>query len=160
MSAAHRRHPLSTDLGLLLIRLILAAVFIVLGAQKLFGLFGGEGLTGTAQTIEQFGLPAPTIAAVSMGGIEFFGGMAFLLGTGLRLAAVPLAAMTFAVALLTHPQAFDPGRGAVEFPLLLGVVTVGMLLTGPGRWTIAGPVRQAMSGSGGRRSASVSMAGG
>ena len=32
-----------TDVGLLLIRAILAVVFIYHGGQKLFGLFGGKG---------------------------------------------------------------------------------------------------------------------
>lgn len=49
----HRSH----DLGLLGIRTMLATVFLFHGSQKLFGLFSGGGLSGTAAWMESIGIP-------------------------------------------------------------------------------------------------------
>ena len=39
---------MSTDLGVLILRLVVGLLFVGHGAQKLFGWFGGFGLEGTA----------------------------------------------------------------------------------------------------------------
>jgi putative oxidoreductase len=125
----------ATDLGLFLIRSVLAAVFIFRGGQKLFGLFGGYGIIGTAGWMASIGIPFPTVSTVLVGATEFFGGTVLLLGTGTRLAAIP---MTFAmlVAILTvHGGAFDAQKGGIEFPLTLAVTLAALALTGPGRLT-------------------------
>ena len=55
------------DLGLLLIRLVLAAVFIYHGGQKLFGWFGGPGLQGFAGMLADHHAPFPYVAAILSG---------------------------------------------------------------------------------------------
>lgn len=131
-----------TDLGLLLIRAVLAAVFIFHGGQKLFGLFGGPGLEGAAAGMAQLGLPLPWLSALLAGSAEFFGGIVLLLGSGARLAAVPMA-FTMLVAILTvHNSAFDSRAGGMEFPLTLGVVLTALALTGPGRLTVGKLLRR------------------
>lgn len=125
----------AADVGLFLIRAALAAVFIYHGGQKLFGLFGGHGIEGTAGWMAGLGIPFPTAAAVLAGSAEFFGGIVLLLGTGTRLAAVPLA-FTMSVAIATvHRGAFG-GQGGMEFPLTLAAALVALALTGPGRLTV------------------------
>src|SRR5262245_13403487 len=120
----------STDIGLLLIRAVLAAVFIYHGGQKLFGLFGGYGITGTAGWMGSVGIPVPTLSAVLAGSAEFFGGLVLLAGTGARIAAVPMA-FTMVVAILTaHRSAFDSRAGGMEYPLTLLVVLLGIALIG------------------------------
>ena len=127
----------STDLGLLLIRTVLSAVFIYHGGQKLFGLFGGYGIEGTAGWMASIGIPFPTLSAVAAGATEFFGGIILLLGTGTRIAAVPMA-FTMLVAIATvHSGAFDAQKGGMEFPLTLAVVLTALALIGPGRLTVA-----------------------
>src|SRR3712207_3030635 len=93
MSIATASQPRSTaaDIGLLLIRAVLATVFIYHGGQKHFGLFGGYGIEGTAGWMASIGIPFPTLATVLSGATEFFGGIVLLLGTGTRLAAIPMA---------------------------------------------------------------------
>jgi putative oxidoreductase len=44
------------DVGLLVLRLVLGVIFIGHGAQKLFGSFGGPGLSGFAKMLEQLGV--------------------------------------------------------------------------------------------------------
>ena len=125
-----------SDIGLLLIRAVLAAVFIYHGGQKLFGLFGGYGIQGTAGWMASVGIPFPVVSTVLAGGTEFFGGLILLLGTGTRLAAIPMA-FNMVVAIVTvHHGAFDARAGGMEFPLSLGVVLLALALIGPGRLTV------------------------
>ena len=81
----------ATDTALFLIRMVLAAVFIFHGSQKLFGWFGGYGIAGTAGFMETIGIPFPTLSALLAGVTEFAGGIILLLGTGTRIAAIPMA---------------------------------------------------------------------
>src|SRR5262245_31308761 len=97
----------TTDAGLLAIRIGVAAVLIFHGAQKLFGLFGGHGIAGTAGFMASIGIPFATASAVLAGSAEFFGGLALLLGVGTRIAAIPMI-FTMLVAIVTvHHSAFD-----------------------------------------------------
>ena len=51
--------PLRTNLGLLAMRTMVGVVFVFHGGQKLFGLFGGNGLEATAGWMESIGIPFP-----------------------------------------------------------------------------------------------------
>jgi putative oxidoreductase len=125
------------NVALLLVRSGLALVFIFHGSQKLFGWFGGHGLSGTAGWMESIGIPLPMLSTILAGSAEFFGGLVLLLGVGTRIAAVPMA-FTMLVAILTvHSSAFDAAAGGMEYTLTLGVVLVALALTGPGRLTVA-----------------------
>jgi putative oxidoreductase len=129
-------HNQLSDIGLLLIRTVLAAVFIYHGGQKLFGLFGGYGIQGTAGWMASVGIPFPVVSTVLAGATEFFGGLVLLLGTGTRLAAIPMAFNMLVAIVTVHHGAFDARAGGMEFPLTLGVVLVALALIGPGRLTV------------------------
>jgi putative oxidoreductase len=132
LSSSNRRASLH-DVGLLLVRLMLAAVFTFHGSQKLFGLFGGYGIAGTAQWLGSIGVPMPTVAAVASGSAEFFGGLLLAFGLFFRPAAAVMA-FNMAVATWTHAaKGFDVQRGGAEYPLTLAVVLAALVLTGPGR---------------------------
>jgi putative oxidoreductase len=127
-----RRENAARDLGLLAIRLILGVVFLYHGSQKLFGAFGGPGLSGFSGFLTSLGVPAPGVNAVLAASAEFLGGAAILLGLFTRLAAIPLV-VTMAVAILTvHSKGFDASTGGMEYPLTLLVVALGLALTGAG----------------------------
>ena len=132
-AAAHNR---SADVGLFLIRAVLAAIFIYHGGQKLFGLFGGYGIEGTAGWMASIGIPLPKLSAVLAGGSEFFGGIVLLLGTGARIAAIPMAFSMLVAIVTVHRSAFDSRSGGMEFPLALLVVLVAVSMIGPGRLTV------------------------
>ena len=61
--------------GLLLIRVMIGFVFFYHGGQKLFGIFGGYGIEGTAGFFASIGIPFPTLSVYLAGGAEFFGGI-------------------------------------------------------------------------------------
>lgn len=134
-------HSRLSDLGLLLIRSILAAVFIFHGGQKLFGWFDGPGLEGAAAWMGSIGIPFPLVSATLASVTEVVGGALLLLGIGTRLASVALA-FTMLVAIVTaHPTGFDVRAGGMEYALTLGVTLVGLALLGPGELTAARGLR-------------------
>ncbi|PQD97209.1 hypothetical protein CYL18_04890 [Pradoshia eiseniae] len=64
------------DLGLLIVRLIVGGLFLAHGAQKLFGWFGGAGLSGTAGWLESIDVKPGFFMAMMVGLIELIGGCA------------------------------------------------------------------------------------
>lgn len=130
------RSPLA-DLGLFIIRVALAAVFLYHGSQKLFGAFGGPGIDGFAGFLASMNVPMPKVSAVLAGAAEFLGGLAMLTGLGIRLIAAPLV-FTMLVAFFTaHKGVFDSLKGGGEYPMTLGLVALGVALIGPGRLSLA-----------------------
>src|SRR5947207_8547853 len=68
------------DLGLLVLRVVLALIFADHGSQKLFGWFGGYGIAGTGGFMESLGFrPGKAFATAAALG-EFFGGLLLALG--------------------------------------------------------------------------------
>jgi putative oxidoreductase len=126
----------AADLGLLIIRLALAAVFIYHGSQKLFGAFGGPGIEGFTGFLKSLNVPMPEVSAWLAALAEFVGGIILVLGTGTRLAVIPMIITMIVAIVKVHPSAFSAQNGGMEYPLVLGSVLLGLLLIGPGRITI------------------------
>ncbi|MBF2053307.1 MAG: DoxX family protein [Candidatus Sericytochromatia bacterium] len=125
------------DLGLLLLRLSVGAVFVFHGSQKLFGAFGGHGIAGFAGYLGQLGVPLPVMNAWLAASAEFFGGLALLLGLATPLAAVPLT-ITMLVAGFTAHSGFDITQGGNEYTLVLASVALALGLNDPGRYSLQG----------------------
>jgi putative oxidoreductase len=84
--------------GVLLIgRILLAVLFVIFGWKKLTG-FGG-----TVGYFTHLNLPAPTLAAIIAVVMEFFAGIAIVLGVLTRPIAVLLAIYTIATGFIGHP---------------------------------------------------------
>ncbi len=128
----------SPDTGLLVIRLMLAVVFVFHGSQKLFGVFGGYGIEGTATFFEQIGMPFPTASVVLAGGTELIGGLLLGLGLLARPAAFALAMTMFVAAFSAH-SGFNSQSGGMEYPLTLAVVSFALAVSGPGRFARIAP---------------------
>jgi len=128
--------PKSTNAALFVIRTMLAVVFIFHGAQKLFGVFDGPGIAGMAGFNESLGIPLPTLSAYMAGSAEFFGGIVLLLGTGTRVAAIPMI-FTMLVASFMANSGFDIQKGGMEYSLTLAAILLALAIGGPGEWTIA-----------------------
>jgi putative oxidoreductase len=122
------------DVALLLVRLVLAIVFIAHGGQKLFGWFGGKGLEGFAPMIEKMGMPHIVAVLVAIG--EFFGGLGLLVGLLTRVAAIgPIASMAGAVALVHAKNGFFLPSG-MEYALSMLILAVAILIAGPGAYSL------------------------
>ena len=121
------------DMGLLILRVGMGAMFMVHGAPKLFG--GPEvwGKVGMAMgTVGITFLPAfwGFMAAVS----EFVGGLFLILGFLTRPACV-LLSITMLVAALMHLGKGD-GLGGASHAIEAGVVFLSLVLIGPGKYSL------------------------
>jgi putative oxidoreductase len=68
------------DIALLIVRLIIGLGLAAHGAQKLFGLFGGGGIAGTAPFFEKLGFRPGSLFATAAGLGELGGGLLVALG--------------------------------------------------------------------------------
>jgi putative oxidoreductase len=139
------------DVALVVIRLGLLIVFFAHGAQKLFGAFGGGGVSGTAAFFAALGAHPGTFWAVLGGVVEFFGALAVGLGLLTRLAAIGLALdMVGAIVLTSGDHGFfaEKAGGGWEINLILWCMSVALVLVGAGRYGVDGLLRPAL----GRRS--------
>lgn len=130
------RNSITSDLGLLLIRLMVGAVGVYHGAQKLFGHFGGMGIKPFSEMLAEMQVPQPLLSAYAAGSAEFFGGILVGLGLLTRLAALPFAFTMFVAAFMVHGKAFGLQHNGMEYALTLAVVLVALVLMGPGRISI------------------------
>ncbi len=123
------------DIALLILRLVLGGIFVVHGAQKLFGSFGGHGLKGTAGFFEQIGLKPGGAMALLAGLAEFGGGLLVLVGFLTPLGAFAIIAVqAVAIARVHVPNGFFNEGGGYEFNLVLIAVAVALILTGSGAY--------------------------
>ncbi|MEZ0375018.1 MAG: DoxX family protein [Candidatus Sericytochromatia bacterium] len=119
---------------MLILRLLLGAVFIMHGSQKVFGWFDGHGLAGTAEMMAKMGTPA--ILAYLASFTEFFGGLALVFGLLTRMAALGImCVMSVAIGQVHLSHGFFAPQG-FEFPMTLGVIALVIFLLGPGRFSL------------------------
>lgn len=121
------------DVGLLVLRLVLGAIFIGHGSRKLFGLFGGPGIDGFADVLAGYGYVAPGALAVLTGVTEFVGGALVLLGLVTPLAAAALVGVMVNTISLKLGSGFFAADGGFELDLALAGMAAALALAGPGR---------------------------
>jgi putative oxidoreductase len=120
------------DIGLVLLRAVVGAVFIAHGAQKLF-VFGLDGLTGG---FGQMGIPLASVVAPGVALLEFFGGMALVVGLLTRPVAAGLALTMLGAMVFVHlPAGFFLPDG-YEFVLTLMGVAVALVVMGAGAYSV------------------------
>ena len=126
--------------GPTVLRLAIGVVFAAHGAQKLFGLWGGGGLTGTAAFFNQLGLTPAYPLAILVGTLEL-GGALLLIAGAFTLVTSAALTITMLVAVWTvHLSSgfflnwtVAPGQGhGYEFNLALVGALISLMLTGPG----------------------------
>ncbi|HWP43435.1 MAG TPA: DoxX family protein [Blastocatellia bacterium] len=120
----------------LALRIMVAVIFIAHGAQKLFGIFGGYGIEGTAQFFEQLGINPGTFWAAIVGLIEFLGGIAVLLGLFTRYAATLLSIVMLVAIFKVHlPNGFFLPNG-IEYAFAMLGANVALLMGGAGEFSL------------------------
>ncbi len=121
-----------------MIRFFTGLILMPHGAQKLFGLFGGEGLAGTAEGFGTYlGLEPAMLFAVLVGFTEFFGGLFLAVGFLTRPAAVAITVLMGSAILLVHlPKGFFWIQGGYEYPLLWGLVALALAFRGGGELSV------------------------
>lgn len=129
------RHNPRVEYGLLLLRIVVGLLFAAHGSQKLFGWFGGGGISGTGKFFEASGYPAGEAMAAVAGLTETLGGLGLALGLLTPLAgAAIVGTMINAIAVRGTGSFFAPE--GIEYELLLTTGAAALTLTGPGRYAV------------------------
>lgn len=120
------------DRGLLLIRLALGVVFAMHGWMKLTVF----GVAGTAGFLTQLGVPLPHLNAVVLIAVELGGGVLLAVGAGTRVVGALLAFSMFVATVTAHAASGFFLPSGYEFTLTLTLVTLAIVLTGAGRYSL------------------------
>ena len=138
-------------LGLVVLRLVLAVVFVAHGTNILFGSWAGPGigtggLEATAQQYAALGLRPEFLFAVLAGVTQLLGGLLLVIGLLTRYASVALLAFVglgiwkehlqwgFFLNWARHPQ---QGLG-MEYAITLAGALICLAFVGGGDWSIDG----------------------
>ena len=128
-------HGRSLDWAILFARAIVGVIFMAHGAQKLFGAFGGPGLTAIVQMMGPLGY------LVAIG--EFFGGLGMLLGVLSRFSAASIIVIMLGAVATVHAQfgffmnwAGNQAGEGFEYHLLAIAALLPIVIAGPGRFAV------------------------
>jgi putative oxidoreductase len=126
----------SVDVSLLVVRVVAGVIFAVHGAQKLFGMFGGKGLTALVEGADGQPGMGPIGYLVAVG--ECFGGLWLIFGFLSRFSAASnIVIMIGAIAMVHGKNGFLLSSGGFEYNLALIGLLLPTILAGPGKYTIA-----------------------
>lgn len=130
---------MSSNLQLLLARILLSIMFILSGLDKLGTV---EGTTGY---ISSLGLPFPGLTVWLTIALEILGGLAILAGFFTRYAAWALAAFCVATAFVAHLQPADQ----MQMIIFMKNITIAggflaLAVAGPGAWSVDARRRSAI----------------
>jgi putative oxidoreductase len=119
-----------------LIRIITGLCLIPHGAQKLFEWFGGNR-AATAGFFEKLGIEPALPLVYLVGAAEFFGGILLTIGFLTRPAAAAIFIVMMVAVFKVHiGNGFFWTKAGYEYPLLWGVVALGLVFGGGGRYSV------------------------
>lgn len=123
--------------AMLPLRLCLFLVFFYHGTQKLFGLFGGPGLKGTAEMFGGMGFPVPIVFAFLTAIIETLGSISFLVGAGVRLFGILIIGVMLGGIVTVHgANGWDFANGGIEYNVAIIAMCLALLFRGAGHASI------------------------
>ncbi len=130
------------DPAVAIVRIVLGAVILAHGSQKMLGWFGGDGFSATMGFFTKvMHIPAPlALLAICA---EFFGGLGLIVGLLARVAALGIAAnMVVAIATVHYQFGFfmnwfgkQKGEG-FEYHLLAIAMAVLVVMSGAGAFSL------------------------
>lgn len=118
-----------SNIGLAILRLATAAVFIDHGYQKLFGF----GFAGVTDAFTHMGVPLPGIIGPLIALLEFFGAIALAVGFLTRPIALAFACDMLGAILLVKLKS---GFSHFELEFLLLGASLALVFTGAGRLSV------------------------
>ena len=125
----------AVDWSLFVARVVVGIIFMAHGAQKLFGAFGGPGLSAVVQMMGSLGY------LVTVG--EFFGGLGLVLGVLSRFSAASIILIMLGAIAMVHGKfgffmnwAGNQAGEGFEYHLLAIAALVPIVIIGPGRFAV------------------------
>lgn len=124
------------NLGLLIIRLVIGLLFIGHGSQKLFGWFGGGGVSGTGAWLKTLGIESGTHIWAALAGLfELIGGLLFASGVFTAVGSgLIIVVMIDAIVTVHLRNGLWISNNGFEYNLVLIAVTLAVGLIGPGQY--------------------------
>ena len=132
----------NNDFTGIIIRLTLGLILFPHGAQKLLGMFGGYGFTGTMNFFTQT-MHLPWIIAFLVIIIEFFGALSFIIGFASRIWAILTIILMLGIIFTSHIDNgffmnwFGNQKGeGFEYHLLVIGLSLSSLINGSGKYSV------------------------
>jgi putative oxidoreductase len=123
----------SSDIGLLVLRLVIGLTMSAHGAQKAFGWWQGSGWAGWRAVMVRMGFRPATVWGVIAIAAELVGGLLLAIGFLTPLAAMALIGQSVVIIIQAHWSRGFWGRdGGFEFPLSLAAGVIAIVGTGAG----------------------------
>jgi putative oxidoreductase len=135
--------PQRVSAGLTVLRVVVGLVFVAHGAQKLFT----YGLAGVSGSFAGMGVPLPGITGPAVAFLEFFGGIALVLGLLTRLTALGLAINMLGAIFMVHLAAGFFMPQGYEFALALFGASVALALAGAGEYSVDSVIARRRGGA-------------
>src|SRR4029077_9103760 len=111
---------MSVDSGLLILRVVVGLMLAGHGAQKVFGWWGGTGMTAWIGAMNRMRIRPASPWAWASAMAELLGGLAVAIGFLSPLGSFAIAgSMLVAIALVHWPKGFWVSKGGYEFNLLI-----------------------------------------
>jgi putative oxidoreductase len=131
-----------------ILRVIVGALFVGHGTQKLFGWFGGSGRDGTAQMMEKLELRPPRVHATAAGAAEAAGGGLLVAGLLTPVASTLLSSVMITAIRKVHgkngPWNAD---GGYEYNAVLLAALFALTAEGPGGYSVDGRILPRLRGT-------------
>jgi putative oxidoreductase len=123
--------------GLLIQRLVFGILMMAHSSQKLFGWFGGYGITGTTGFFEGLGFRPGRFFVIAASLSELTGGLLIALGfLGPVGPALVISVMLVAAVSVHWSHGLLATGNGIELPLLYSAAALGLTLTGPGVYSL------------------------
>lgn len=126
--------------ALLIVRLVLGSIYLLHGSQKLFGLFGGTGLSGFVTWLSTMHVPSwlAYLAACT----EFIAGVLLFCGIAPDLGALLSIPFLSAAIYLVHlKRGYFSQNNGFEYPLNLMFLALAVIIGGPGKLALWDPFK-------------------
>ena len=137
METTYVVQPQMLGAGLLVARVVFGLLMAAHGAQKLFGWFGGYGLSATGQFMVQLGYSRGRFFAATASATEVVSGLLLALGLlGPVGPALVLAVMIVAAVTVHLQNGLFATKNGVELPLLFAAAAVAFALAGFGPYSL------------------------
>jgi putative oxidoreductase len=138
------------DIGVLILRLLLAVIFFVHALQKTAGWFQGQGLGVMAEVFESLGLRPGRIMVLLAAGSEMAAGLLILCGVLTPVGACIGAGVMLVAGWTMHYRAGKVwnAAGGGEYPYVLAALCGVVAVTGPGAYSVDRVIARTFEGAG------------